>query len=541
MVMALRRLAVPSLLFALLEVSLPGPPQVGAPSLGSPSLGFTSLGLLLPGPAPLGAQDVAIVPHSTFRLPGRVSALDFSSDGRLLLAADADGHVRVWDLEVQSELLEARPGRSVLFASFLPGDSLFVTVDQIGAVEVRSVGPGEAPTPLQAGARPERVALDAGRRTLAVATREGRIELFDLPTRQRIGVIDARNQLDALLFLGFDRPGRQLVAVSGRGDVTAWNPGTQAPLRRVTLQSSELYGSRSVVHAVGADRSANILVTALEEVALPRGGVRGPARPGDLVRRDHLLVFDWYSGAEIRRVPSPGGEIEELAVGPGNDHAVVSRGHQVTVMDLRRGERGAGITAAERVTRLEVSMDQDWLGVGSADGTVGVWEMAYRAPVAAELIDAAPQGLGGRLRVLGENTPAITPETPMTMAVLPFDDRDGDGRMAVTIAEILTTQLSNVDHLTLVERLRVDALVDEHDLSRAGMTEAGGLEVGRMLNADYVLLGSIGTSGASHTFSARLLQVETGEVVSGRQVLCEECRAQDLFEAIHLLGTTIAR
>lgn len=71
------------------------------------------------------------------------------------------------------------------------------------------------------------------------------------------------------------------------------------------------------------------------------------------------------------------------------------------------------------------------------------------------------------------------------------------------------------------------------------------LQLGRMLNADYVLLGSIGASGTSHTFSARLLRVETGvetgDVVSGRQVLCEVCRAQDLFEAIHLLGTAIAR
>jgi TolB-like protein len=467
--------------------------------------------------------------------------MDFSSDGGLVLVADAAGHLRVHEAEAGGVLEEGVADGSVVFASFLAGDTSFVSVDEAGGIQVRVMRSGAPPASLQAGDRPVSIALDAGRRTLAVATRSHAVELFDLPTRQRIGAIDARNELDDLLYLGFDRPGRQLVAVRSDGGVTAWNPSTLEPLRRVTLQGSEIYGSRSVVHAAGADRGANILVTALEEVALPRGGLRGPARPGDLVRRDHLLVFDWYSGAEIRSMPSPAGEIEVLAVGPGNDHVVVARREAVTVVDLRRGERGAAITAPAPVSRLTLSAGYDRLGIGSAGGQVAVWALEYRAPTAEELVDAAPQGIAGRLRVLGESSPALPAETPVTMAVLPFEERDGDGRLAVTVAELLTTQLSNVPHLTMLERLRIDAVLDEQDLRREGLTEAGGLELGRLLNADYVLLGSIGASGSSYTFSARLLRVETGEVVSGRQVLCEECRAPDLFDAIHLLGTTIAR
>jgi TolB-like protein len=374
-----------------------------------------------------------------------------------------------------------------------------------------------------------------------VAGRARQIELFDVPTGQRVGVIDTRGEVDGPLFLGFDRRGRQLLAVAGDGRVTAWNPATLEPLRRVSLQSSEIYGSRSVVHAVGQDRSANILVATVEEVALPRGGVRGRARAGDLVRQNHLLIFDWYSGAEIRKLPVTGGSAHILAVGPGNDHAVVARGDQVTVMDLRRGERGASITAPADVRRLALSPGQDRLAIGSGSGDVAIWEMAYRELVGAETLHEPPDGLSGRLRVLGDASPAITPEAPIVMAILPFDDRDGDGRMGQTVAEILITQLANVEHLTLLERLRINDLLAEQDLQRQGITEQGGIALGRVLNADYVLLGSIGASGSSITFSARLLHVESSEVVSGRQVLCEECRAADLFEAIHLLGTTIAR
>jgi TolB-like protein len=210
-------------------------------------------------------------------------------------------------------------------------------------------------------------------------------------------------------------------------------------------------------------------------------------------------------------------------------------------MDLRRGETGAVISAAGSVRRLAVAPDDGRLAIASADGRIAVWAMEYRQPLAADELDAATPGLSGRLRVLGDATPAIPRHAPVTLAVMPFDDGQGNERMARMVAELLTTQLANIEHLRLVERLRIDDLLREHDLQRRGLTEADGLQLGRMLNADYVLLGSIGAFGSSQTLSARLLRVATGEVVSGRQVLCEECRAQDLFDVIHLLGTTIAR
>ena len=74
-----------------------------------------------------------------------------------------------------------------------------------------------------------------------------------------------------------------------------------------------------------------------------------------------------------------------------------------------------------------------------------------------------------------------------------------------------------------------------------GITEADGLQIGRMLNARYVLLGSVGTLGSTYTLAARLLDVETGGVVGGRQVVCEECRVEEVVDAAVRLAETVAR
>lgn len=505
----------------------------------------------LPGPSgSAAAQDVTLTPETTLRGDegSTVETLDFSSDGRLLLVGDDQGRLAVRSLDSGRRLsggVGPVHGAAVLFAAFMAGDTAVVSVDEEGTVLVHRMSGGELARPpaarLETGDEPIRAALDAGRRYLAVATEAPRVELFDLHTRQRLGTVDPGEGGDEILHLGFDRPGRQLVAVTAGGRVTAWNPANLETLRRVTLQGDDLHGSRSTVHAVDADRGANVLVVALEEVALPRGGVSGRARPGDLERRDQLLVFDWHSGARITGMSVPGGVIDRLRAGPGSDHAAVALGDRVSLMDLRRGERGAGFSASAPVTALAISSDDGRLAVASEDGEVAVWGMDYRAPPTAAAPEDERPALAGRLRVLGEDEPALSAEDSAVVAVLPFDDREADGRRSRLIAELLTTQLANLDHLTLVERLRIDDLLRELDLRRRGITEDRGLELGRMLNADFVLLGSLGSFGSSYTLSARLLRVETGEVVSGRQVLCQECRAQELFDAVHLLGTTIAR
>jgi len=494
-------------------------------------------------PLSLVAQQVEVSSHFTTQVEEEISALAFSAAGDRLLVGGEDGGLVLLDVEAERTIWRSRSagGRPIHLASFLSGDSAVVTVDEDGRIELRHVDREAEATALDGGIRPERAALDSDLWLLALAGQRQGIGLFDLKAGARMATLEGDVDLDELLFLGFDARGRQLLAADGRGRGAVWSAESLELLRQVTLESDELHGSRSVVHALGQDRRANILVVALQEVALPRGGLRGRARPGDLVRQDQLVVFDWHSGAEIRRVNVVDGAADHLVVGPGNDHALVARGADVTVMDLRRGDRGAAITAPGEVRRMAISPDQDWLAVGSADGNVSLWAMDYREPQLADLLDGPQEGIGGRIRVLGDDAPIITPDEPAIMAVLPFDDRDGEGRMSQTVAELLVTQLANLEHLTLVERMRIDDLLAEQELQRQGVTEDGGMELGQMLNADYVLLGSIGASGSSVTFSARLLDVASGEVVSGRQVLCEECRAQDLFDAIHLLGGTIAR
>ncbi len=496
-------------------------------------------------------QEVRLLPGGGFSAAGEVRSIGFSTDDRYVAVGDAAGYLTIRDLERDENVVVRRPlaERAVRFTAFLAGDSAVVVVDEAGTTGILPFRGGEDPqsNPVQEGppvpSGASFLALDSGRRFLAVARSDHDLELLDLTRGASLGRLEARGRSGEIMHVGFDRHGRQLISLTNRGDLTAWDPGTLEILRRVELQGEELHGSRTVVHSAGADRGANVLVVGLEEGALPRGGLRGPARPSDLERRHQLLVYDWFSGGRIRGIRLEEGPVEHLVVGPGNDHASVATNRSLTLHNLRTGEVAARVQLPARASVVGVSPGDRWVAAGVGDGDVAVWEIERSREPTVEDLDRRQAGLSGRIRVLGPDAPLIPAGDTIVLAILPFDQRDdGESRSLFgVLPELLTTQLANLPNIRVVERIRIQDLLDELALQEQGITEADGLRVGQMLNADFVLLGSVGTSGLTYTVGARLLRVDTGEAVGGRQILCEECRGPEIFEAIYLLGETVAR
>ena len=127
------------------------------------------------------------------------------------------------------------------------------------------------------------------------------------------------------------------------------------------------------------------------------------------------------------------------------------------------------------------------------------------------------------------------------MAILGFEARGVQEEVADVCVGTMTNALANIDYITLVERRQIEKIVNEQKFQLSGLTEEEGVEVGKISKADIILLGSVGRLGSSLIMSARLISVTTGKVLKGREVICEECRDQDIYDAMTLLVSTIAQ
>ena len=121
-----------------------------------------------------------------------------------------------------------------------------------------------------------------------------------------------------------------------------------------------------------------------------------------------------------------------------------------------------------------------------------------------------------------------------TVAVVPFTNKtviknDLDDRMDIALArDAADMNLVGTGMFNMIERERLDALIDEMALGKSGLIdEASAAKIGKLLGAQYMVLGSVtslSTKTKTNSFSGnsyqvfahvyvRMVEVETGRVV----------------------------
>ena len=120
-----------------------------------------------------------------------------------------------------------------------------------------------------------------------------------------------------------------------------------------------------------------------------------------------------------------------------------------------------------------------------------------------------------RLHPNAPTRPAVVPEPPLDpshrvrLAIgwlgLPDEARNGQ------VADLLTAELSRAKGLELVDRQSLGTVLRELELNLSGVTRAkDAVRVGKLLHAEWFLLGSTVPAGGSNAVIARIVDARTG-------------------------------
>lgn len=156
--------------------------------------------------------------------------------------------------------------------------------------------------------------------------------------------------------------------------------------------------------------------------------------------------------------------------------------------------------------------------------------------------------------VAQEATIATEPGNPRTIAVLPLRFSGADTTLKSLergFADLLTTDLARSSQLTLVERARVQALLDELQLQKGGTTDATtNVRTGKLIRAGRLVQGSLNQVGDQGlNVSASVVDVPTSQVAGTAtasdqldQVFnIEKKLALDLFSSLGVTLTVAER
>src|SRR3954468_19500676 len=118
------------------------------------------------------------------------------------------------------------------------------------------------------------------------------------------------------------------------------------------------------------------------------------------------------------------------------------------------------------------------------------------------------------------------------VAILYFDNYTGKAdydQLGKGISSMMISDLSVVKEIQLVERDKMQDLIKEIDLQRTKYFDSTtAVKVGKMVGAEYVVVGAFAAADPKMRIDTRVVRVETGEIVKTAQVTGDQDKFFDL-------------
>lgn len=206
-----------------------------------------------------------------------------------------------------------------------------------------------------------------------------------------------------------------------------------------------------------------------------------------------------------------------------------------------------------QVTETDESTGAAWLYLGLSNEGLEEWtearssyqrylETGRAGPLVEEirsrlqLIVRQELQAAARAAIEAENELATAEPAPRSIGVLPFrliGDRPELEPLTLALADMMITDLSVTNALTVLERTRIQALLDEIALTEAGLAdEATGARAGRLLQAEHIVQGALTTTGTDG------IRLDGNVLNTVRRAAAGEISDEEQLEAIFDLEKT---
>lgn len=119
-----------------------------------------------------------------------------------------------------------------------------------------------------------------------------------------------------------------------------------------------------------------------------------------------------------------------------------------------------------------------------------------------------------------------------SLAIMNLQAQGIDPGTANLISDIMATEIKNTGHFRLIERSQMESILKEQSAQVSGLTtctEAScAVELGKLLNVEYLMIGTVGNLGSKIVVNLRLVNVETAEIAYAEKVTSSSLETIDV-------------
>ena len=125
--------------------------------------------------------------------------------------------------------------------------------------------------------------------------------------------------------------------------------------------------------------------------------------------------------------------------------------------------------------------------------------------------------------------------------VFPFEEINPPAEqlgLGAALSEMLITAIANSPAVTVIERSQINSLLEESKYQMSGYTSTEeSIEIGNLLNSEIIIVGSVSRFGDRVELDARVIRLETGEVLFTQYGSSPDDKLRDM---VNTLGSEIS-
>ncbi len=469
-----------------------------------------------------------------------ITSLAFSGDERFLAAGTVEGNIFLLDVESATVLRQLSFGNKEVSALIFDSRGEFlisgskdktITVWEVETGDRQSVikDPKLAATGL---------ALSPDDKVLVACGNKRELYCWDLPSGNFRGKLKGHKK-DAI-FVVFGRDGDQLLSVGKDRKMIFWDLGSLQTQRVSEVSAQTMNNSGIDITAATCSSDRQIIAVAVQEHALDKGG-RG------MKFERSVAYFDWATGSRVKVISGNQKDMDVIRLTPQSMYVVGDNSSlqdfQLSVWDSESGVIETNTKLDKALSTFDLSGAGRWLASAitttksPAVSNVTLW--ATLGIAGSEELDWSPD-IVRKIISVNDSLPILSSGQARPLAVLYFGSNNVEESIGRSTAILLESRLFDSPRIRLLERNQIDKIVDELDLQQSGMTVAKGVEIGRLIDAELILLGSVDKLDRELHITARLVEVNSGEVLGIREVTCTNASPSNISDMVQKLASAIA-
>lgn len=432
-----------------------------------------------------------------------ISNLVFDSENKYLISAGKDGKIIIWDL--------------------YSGDVLKTIEDFKSEIRCIDLGP-DSKMLVGCGANDE-------------------ILLWDFPQGKKRGTFKGHEE--NVIFVTFNPNGDQILSVGEDNLMILWSVNQLKLIRKTEIEPLTMKNSGVEVKYAKSSFDKYFIGIGIEETVLEKGGQ-------SMMFRYNMTFYEWSTGKELKTVMGNNTELDVFCLSPDKNYLISDnstlRENKLSFWNIQKGIVEQDYPLDGSITAVDMSENGKYMSTAFSSGKSKIILFQVSGIAGHEAFNNTqviqqnqPSNFGGAIKLNTPSDPLINLGERKKLAVMYFESSGVTDDVSKTATNLLESKLGNSNYVDMIERNQIDKVLTELKYQISGFTTGDAVDIGKQLNANYILIGSLNKLGNLIIITAKLVNVETTQIEGTREVQCSNATIENISDMVNVLAPTIVK